>query len=150
MDAGTIIGGFAAVCTTLSSLPQLKKCWETGSAGDLSLRMLLLHSTGVALWIGYGVFRGDWVIIISNAVSLVLLLGILYFKLRETGKRRPERRAIKDRLDHKTHAATGLPSPTSVTRCMTRRTCALSKGSTECIVQRLSHMMTSSFAQTWR
>ena len=70
MDAGTIIGGFAAVCTTLSSLPQLKKCWETGSAGDLSLRMLLLHSTGVALWIGYGVFRGDWVIIISNAVSL--------------------------------------------------------------------------------
>ena len=32
------------------------------SAGDLSLRMLLLHSTGVALWIGYGVDRGDWVI----------------------------------------------------------------------------------------
>jgi MtN3 and saliva related transmembrane protein len=86
MDAGTVIGGFAAVCTTLSSLPQLKKCWETGSAGDLSLRMLLLHSTGVALWIGYGVFRGDWVIIISNAVSLVLLLGILYFKLRENKK----------------------------------------------------------------
>jgi MtN3 and saliva related transmembrane protein len=48
--------------------------------------MLLLHSTGVALWIGYGVFRGDWVIIISNAVSLVLLLGILYFKLRENRK----------------------------------------------------------------
>jgi MtN3 and saliva related transmembrane protein len=86
MDAGTIIGGVAAVCTTLSSLPQLKKCWETGSAGDLSLRTLLLHSTGVALWIGYGVFRGDWVIIISNAVSLVLLLGILYFKLRENRK----------------------------------------------------------------
>src|SRR5829696_6137033 len=42
----------------------------TGSAGDLSMRTLLLHSTGVALWIGYGVFRGDWVIIISNAVSL--------------------------------------------------------------------------------
>jgi MtN3 and saliva related transmembrane protein len=86
MDPGTIIGGFAAVCTTFSILPQLKKCWETGSAGDLSLRMLLLHSTGVALWIGYGVFRGDWVIIISNAVSLVLLLGILYFKLRENKK----------------------------------------------------------------
>jgi hypothetical protein len=29
-------------------------------------------------------FRGDWVITISNAVSLVLLLGILYFKSRES------------------------------------------------------------------
>jgi hypothetical protein len=28
------IGGIAAVCTILSSVPQLKKCWETGSAGD--------------------------------------------------------------------------------------------------------------------
>ena len=63
MDVGTVIGGIAAVCTTLSSLPQLTKCWETGSAGDLSLRMLLLHSTGVALWIGYGVVRGDWIIL---------------------------------------------------------------------------------------
>jgi MtN3 and saliva related transmembrane protein len=70
MDAGTVIGAIAAVCTTLSNLPQLKKCWETGSAGDLSLRMLLLHSTGVALWIGYGVFRGDWIII--GAIARVL------------------------------------------------------------------------------
>jgi MtN3 and saliva related transmembrane protein len=83
VDVGTVIGGIAAVCTTLSSVPQLKKCWETGSAGDLSLRMLILHSTGVALWIGYGVVRGDWVIIISNSISLLLLLGILFFKLRE-------------------------------------------------------------------
>ena len=83
MDVGTVIGGVAAVCTTLSNLPQLKKCWVTGSAGDLSLRTLLLHSTGVALWIGYGVVRDDWVIIISNTVSLLLLLGILFFKLRE-------------------------------------------------------------------
>jgi MtN3 and saliva related transmembrane protein len=77
------IGGIAAVCTILSSVPQLKKCWETGSAGDWSLRMLILHSTGVALWIGYAVVRSDWVIIISNSISLLLLLGILFFKLRE-------------------------------------------------------------------
>ena len=40
------------------------------------------HSLSVALWIGYGVVRGDWVIIISNSISLLLLLGILFFKLR--------------------------------------------------------------------
>ena len=27
--------------------------------------------------------RSDWVIIISNSISLLLLLGILFFKLRE-------------------------------------------------------------------
>lgn len=90
MDVGTVIGAIAAVCTTLSNLPQLKKCWATGSAGDLSLRTLVIHSAGVALWIGYGVARGDWVIIISNAVSLLLLLGILFVKLREKkGEDRP-------------------------------------------------------------
>ncbi len=47
-------------------------------------------------------------------------------------------------------AAIGGPSPTRVTRCMTRRTFTLSKGSTECIVHRLSHMITSSLDQTCR
>jgi MtN3 and saliva related transmembrane protein len=80
VDVGTVIGGIATVCTTPSSVPQLKKYWETGSAGGLSLRMLILHSTGVALWIGYGVVLCDRVIIISNSISLLLPSGILFFK----------------------------------------------------------------------
>lgn len=79
----TAVGLFAAVCTTLSYFPQLKKCWETGSAGDLSLKMFLTLALGVATWIVYGFLQRDFVIILANAVSLCLLLGILYFKLRE-------------------------------------------------------------------
>lgn len=79
----TAVGLFAAFCTTVSYVPQLKKCWETGSAGDLSLRMVLILALGVATWIGYGVLQSDIVIIIANSVSLCLLLGILYFKLKE-------------------------------------------------------------------
>jgi hypothetical protein len=45
MDFGTIVGLIAAGCTTFPSVPQLKKCWETGSAGDLSLRMVLIHQS---------------------------------------------------------------------------------------------------------
>jgi MtN3 and saliva related transmembrane protein len=59
MVVGTVVGLVAAACTTLSYVPQLKKCWEIGSAGDLSLRMFLILATGVALWIGYGILRGD-------------------------------------------------------------------------------------------
>jgi uncharacterized protein with PQ loop repeat len=38
---------------------------------------------GVALWVVYGFLKSDIVIILANAISLALLFGILYFKLRE-------------------------------------------------------------------
>jgi MtN3 and saliva related transmembrane protein len=79
----TAVGLFAALCTTISYFPQLKKCWQTGSAGDLSLRMFLILALGVASWVLYGFLQRDLVIMIANSVSLCLLLGILYFKLRE-------------------------------------------------------------------
>jgi MtN3 and saliva related transmembrane protein len=83
MDFTTIVGLAAAFCTTVSYYPQLKKCWDTGSAGDLSLKMFLTLAAGVALWAVYGFMRSDAVIIIANSISLALLMGILYFKLRE-------------------------------------------------------------------
>ena len=64
MDTTTLIGFFAAVCTSVSYLPQFKKCWDTGKAEDLSLLMFS--------------------IIVANALSLCCLAGILWFKLRES------------------------------------------------------------------
>jgi MtN3 and saliva related transmembrane protein len=78
----TSIGLFAAFCTTVSYVPQLKKCWVTGSAEDLSLKTFLVLSIGIAAWVVYGILQKDIVITIANSVSLCLLLGILYFKLR--------------------------------------------------------------------
>jgi MtN3 and saliva related transmembrane protein len=83
MDWNTMIGSAAAFCTTVSYFPQLKKCWETQSAGDLSLKMFSILATGVALWAVYGFLQKDMVIIAANVVSLCFLAGILYFKLRE-------------------------------------------------------------------
>ncbi len=83
MNFTTLVGLVAAFCTTVSYFPQLKKCWNTGSAGDLSLKMFLTLAAGVALWVVYGLLQKDLVIILANAVSLCLLFGILYFKVRE-------------------------------------------------------------------
>jgi MtN3 and saliva related transmembrane protein len=83
MDFTTLIGLAAAFCTTISYYPQLKKCWETGSAGDLSLTMFLTLATGISLWVVYGFMKTDLVIISANSVSLALLAGILYFKVKE-------------------------------------------------------------------
>ena len=77
----TVIGLTAAVCTTAANLPQLKKIWITGQTHDLSLKTLLLFGSGLSLWIVYGFFQKDVVIILANGVSLVILSIILYLKL---------------------------------------------------------------------
>jgi MtN3 and saliva related transmembrane protein len=79
----TLVGLVAAFCTSVSYILQLKKCWVTGSTGDISLRMFSILPAVIALWVVYGVLQRD-VVIMANAVSLILLSGILFFKLRET------------------------------------------------------------------
>lgn len=82
MDADTLLGIAAGSLTTLAFLPQVIKTWRTRSTHDISLGMFLLFSTGLVLWLIYGVWIGSWPIIIANAITLVLALTILYFKLR--------------------------------------------------------------------
>lgn len=77
------LGALAGVLTTASYLPQLKKAWPRHSTHDLSLRMLIALESGVVLWALYGVLRGDWVIVICNLVSVILVGGVLAFKLRD-------------------------------------------------------------------
>lgn len=81
MDYFTIIGLAAGFCTTAAFLPQAVKTWQTKSAKDLSLGMYLIFCTGVILWLTYGILISDLPIILTNAVTLVLALSILYFKL---------------------------------------------------------------------
>ena len=83
ISLATLIGLLAAFLTTASYVPQLKKCWNTGSAEDLSLRMFAILAAGIALWLVYGFMQNDPVIVFANSVSLLLLANILYFKLRE-------------------------------------------------------------------
>jgi MtN3 and saliva related transmembrane protein len=81
------IGLLAACCTSLSYFPQLKKCLNTGHAEDLSFKMLVILTAGIALWVVYGILQTDWVIIVANSVSLCFLVVLLGFKLNEM--RRP-------------------------------------------------------------
>lgn len=46
------------------------------------MRMLLVLIFGLALWVVYGVLKADLVVIVANGVSLMLVAGLLYFKIR--------------------------------------------------------------------
>jgi MtN3 and saliva related transmembrane protein len=82
MSLATVIGLVAAFCTTISYIPQIRKIWATGETEDISLKMFLILTTGIALWVVYGVLQTDAVIILANSVSLAFLCAILFFKLR--------------------------------------------------------------------
>lgn len=79
----TVIGALAAVGTTLAWLPQVIKTWRSRSAEDFSWTYLAMFSSGVALWIVYGVLRKDGVVIAANVVTLLLVLTVLFVKTRE-------------------------------------------------------------------
>ena len=67
------LGLIAGVLTTAAWLPQIARTWRSRSADDLSWPYLLVFSSGVALWLVYGVLSGDVPVLAANAVTIVLL-----------------------------------------------------------------------------
>jgi MtN3 and saliva related transmembrane protein len=78
----------AAGLTTAAFLPQVVETWKARSAAGLSLTMLLVFATGVALWLFYGVATGQLPVILANAVTLVLVMVLLGLKLRDRRRAR--------------------------------------------------------------
>jgi MtN3 and saliva related transmembrane protein len=83
MEVVAWIGLCAAFLTSLSYLPQVQKARPRGSTSDLSLKMLLALTTGLLLWVVYGLVRDDWIIVAANTVGAALSGGVLAFKIRD-------------------------------------------------------------------
>lgn len=82
MDISTLLGLSAGSLTTLAFVPQVLKTWRSKSGNDISLGMFLLFSTGVLLWLIYGILIDALPVILANAVTLLLSLTVLLLKLR--------------------------------------------------------------------
>ena len=82
------IGVCAAILTSLSYIPQVRKAWPRGSTKDLSLHMLAVLTTGLLLWIAYGLLKSDWVIVAANGVGAILSGSVLAFKIRDMRSRK--------------------------------------------------------------
>ena len=76
------IGFFAAFCTTIAFLPQAIKVYKTKSTKDISLLMFLIFTIGVFSWLLYGFVINDLPVILANAVTLILSLFILLYKIK--------------------------------------------------------------------
>jgi MtN3 and saliva related transmembrane protein len=81
-SAANAVGLMAAVCTTVSFIPQLIRVWRLRSAREISLTMFLVFSLGVSLWLLYGILIHSVPVMLANGATLSLSLGILALKLR--------------------------------------------------------------------
>jgi MtN3 and saliva related transmembrane protein len=61
----------------------VRKALPSGSTGDLSSKTLAVLAAGLALWTVYGMLKGDYVIIVANAVGLALVSTLIGFKIRD-------------------------------------------------------------------
>lgn len=80
INATELLGLTAGAFTTIAFVPQVLKIWKSKHAHDLSLATFTLFSSGVALWLVYGLRIGAWPIILANSVTLALALLILILK----------------------------------------------------------------------
>jgi MtN3 and saliva related transmembrane protein len=88
--AATWVGTFAGAMTTLSFLPQVVRVWKRRSAADLSYGYLLAFATGVAAWFIYGLIIRSVPVVVTNIVTLALVLAIAAMKVHF------EKRLLKD------------------------------------------------------
>jgi len=76
------IGSIAATLTTTAFIPQAWQVWRTRHTHDISLGMYAIFTSGVAMWLIYGLLLGSWPIIIANSITLLLAGAVLIMKIR--------------------------------------------------------------------
>jgi MtN3 and saliva related transmembrane protein len=82
MDIALAIGLAAGFLTTIAFVPQAWKIWKSKSARDVSLPTFIAFTAGVALWVAFGILRGEAAIVVWNAVTLAIAGAILWMKMR--------------------------------------------------------------------
>ena len=82
MSTEIIVSAVAATLTTAAFVPQALHIIRHKETRAISLFMYVSFATGVALWLVFGVMIGNWPIIVSNGITLLLALAIIAMKLR--------------------------------------------------------------------
>ena len=86
MTPWEIVGLAAAFLTMFGFLPQVIKIYRTKSVKDLSLWAILLFLLGIFLWLIYGIHLKNFVIILANSVTFVILVATLVLFIKYNPK----------------------------------------------------------------
>jgi MtN3 and saliva related transmembrane protein len=80
-----LLGFLGGAMTTLGLIPQIVRLFKLRSAHEISLPFTLLFLAGAICWLVYGISLSLMPVISWNSISFVLLIIILYAKLKYGG-----------------------------------------------------------------
>ena len=82
MSIEILVSGIAATLTTAAFVPQALHIIRHKETRAISLIMYVAFATGVGFWMLFGTMIGNWPIIVSNGITLLLALAIIGMKLK--------------------------------------------------------------------
>lgn len=77
-----IIGCIAALFSTVSLIPQVTYTWRKKTAESLSWYMLGIAFMASILWLWYGIYLQNSIMLFCNSFVGLLQLCLIFFKLR--------------------------------------------------------------------
>ena len=90
-----VIGALAAAASTSSFAPQAWKIIKSRETEGISVGMYGITVVGFALWLAYGLMLGQWPLIVTNSICLLLSAFILLMKVLPS----QAKGAVADALD---------------------------------------------------
>jgi MtN3 and saliva related transmembrane protein len=96
-----MIGAAAALASMVSFTPQAWRIIRTADTHAISTGMYVITVTGFALWTAYGLRLGQWPLVVSNTICLLLSGLILTMKLLPRRKKEAVRTEVAETLDAK-------------------------------------------------
>lgn len=95
IDTVQIIGTLAACASVASFFPQAWKIIKSRDVEGLSPYMYMLTVSAFALWVAFGLFKGEWALIVPNALCFAAAAFILAMIVMP----REKRETVADALD---------------------------------------------------
>lgn len=82
MSGSEALGWTAGAFATLSVIPQIVQVFRLRSAHEISLLFSSLLLIGLLMWLGYGIAKGLFPVIMWNSIGVILAGTLLYAKIR--------------------------------------------------------------------
>ena len=108
VSLSTLIGCAAGCIGLYSFVPQVVKCCRTGDVAAISLRMFVVRTFGLLLWMIYGYALGSLPVLIFSALGLVLSSVLLILKVRGSRMRPASKNCPQDQREQN---ASGTAAP---------------------------------------
>lgn len=95
IDWATVVGTVGAIASVSSFTPQAWKIIRERRTRGLSLGMFALTTIAFLSWTSFGILKGEWTLIVPNAICLLLAAFILVMIALPSAKTRE----VAEKLD---------------------------------------------------